>query len=318
MKENTVVTIGDMNYLWGIFMLIASMRQNGMDEPVLVGGLNFTDEAIRLLQQFPDVRVAVLRPTAQSLTCRKPEVMLLADPDARYLTWVDSDGFFIGNCSHRLIPHQPHHIHVRRRAPAENPLAFRGFTAPGEDGTAIPKAILDTWRRDVRGLDTPRYAQSCSACLLSVHAADRPFLHQWQQQMLSVLPHDNVGVVDRRLKAYHQLDESVLNSLLNFWPDAPIVTDTFQLDKDRSQLFVHFIGSPKPWVGWTPASIRHFDAYTAVAERAAQDGLTLPGGSLPYALRHDSKRIWHLIQHPYSLACKLRNRWRKLKRRLLP
>ena len=52
MKENTVVTIGDMNYLWGIFMLIASMRQNGMDEPVLVGGLNFTDEAIRLLQQF--------------------------------------------------------------------------------------------------------------------------------------------------------------------------------------------------------------------------------------------------------------------------
>ena len=96
MKENTVVTIGDMNYLWGIFMLIASMRQNGMDEPVLVGGLNFTDEAIRLLQQFPDVRVAVLRPTAQSLTCRKPEVMLLADPDARYLTWVDSDGFFIG------------------------------------------------------------------------------------------------------------------------------------------------------------------------------------------------------------------------------
>ena len=138
MKENTVVTIGDMNYLWGIFMLIASMRQNGMDEPVLVGGLNFTDEAIRLLQQFPDVRVAVLRPTAQSLTCRKPEVMLLADPDARYLTWVDSDGFFIGNCSHRLIPHQPHHIHVRRRAPAENPLAFRGFTAPGEDGTAIP------------------------------------------------------------------------------------------------------------------------------------------------------------------------------------
>ena len=32
MKNNTVVTAGDINYLWGIFLLIASMRKNGMDE----------------------------------------------------------------------------------------------------------------------------------------------------------------------------------------------------------------------------------------------------------------------------------------------
>ena len=33
--DNTIVTIGDINYLWGIFMLIASARESGMEEPFL-------------------------------------------------------------------------------------------------------------------------------------------------------------------------------------------------------------------------------------------------------------------------------------------
>ena len=37
MKNNTIITAGDRNYLWGIFLMIASLRRNGMDEPVIVG-----------------------------------------------------------------------------------------------------------------------------------------------------------------------------------------------------------------------------------------------------------------------------------------
>ena len=36
MKNNTIVTAGDRNYLWGLFLLIASLRKNGMDEPVMI------------------------------------------------------------------------------------------------------------------------------------------------------------------------------------------------------------------------------------------------------------------------------------------
>ena len=63
MKNNTVVTVGDINYFWGIFLLIASMRKNGMDEPVLVGAYRFTPEAAAMLEQFGDVRVHCLDST---------------------------------------------------------------------------------------------------------------------------------------------------------------------------------------------------------------------------------------------------------------
>ena len=53
MKNNTVVTIGDINYLWGIFLLVASIRKSGMDEPILVGTQKF-DDYCNLVQQFAD------------------------------------------------------------------------------------------------------------------------------------------------------------------------------------------------------------------------------------------------------------------------
>ena len=39
--DNTICTAGDHNYLWGLFLLIASMRRFGMDEPVIVGTKGF-------------------------------------------------------------------------------------------------------------------------------------------------------------------------------------------------------------------------------------------------------------------------------------
>ena len=308
MKNNTVITAGDRNYLWGIFMLIASLRRNGMDEPVIVGTRNFDREAEEILLQQGDVRLYPLDGFERSLTCCKAQVMLQAETE--YITWADSDAFFVGNCSARLIPERPDEIHIRMRSPAEMPAAFKGYCY-GEDGREIPQAVLDVWRKDVNGLETPRIRRSCSACFLSVHRSARPFLEKWHEQMMTVLPVGNVGVVDRSLKYYHQLDESTLNSCLAFFPQAPRVAETYRLDKDPDEIFIHFIGQPKPWQGWTPSAIRHFSRYVEVAEFARRQNWKLPG-PLPYSLKPRNRLLCRLLQYPVSLNFKIGKRIRKI------
>ncbi|MBQ7206590.1 MAG: hypothetical protein IJS01_02200 [Lentisphaeria bacterium] len=307
MKNNTVVTAGDRNYLWGIFLMIASLRRNGMDEPVIVGVKNFDAESSAILTAMGDVRLFPLDDFDRSLTCCKARVMLQADTD--YITWADSDGFFSGNCSARLIPETPEEIHIRMRSEAEQPQAFKGYTY-GEDGRRIPQAVLDVWKKNVGGLEEPRIPRSCSACFLSVHRSARPFLEKWHEQMMTVLPANDVGVVDPSLKYYHQLDESVLNSCLAFFPGAPRVAGSFRLNKDPKELFIHFIGQPKPWQGWAPSAFRHFDRYVSVVEFAQAQGWRMPG-EIPFSLKRKNRQLCSLLQYPVSFKYKIRKRLRK-------
>lgn len=306
MKNNTVTTIGDVNYLWGLFLLIASMRMNGMDEPVLVGTSGFVPEAEEVLLQLDGVRLLPLKPSTRSLTCRKPEIMLQADTE--FVTWVDSDGFFHGNCSARLAPEHPGEIHIRKRSPDENPMAFRGRSGD-ESGRTIPSPILDAWRKDlgVASDVEPAILQSCSACFLSVSRDAHPFLEAWRDQMDKVLPQGDAGVVDRSLEHYHQLDESVLNSLLCFLPGAPRVAEEFRLDKNPDELFIHFVGVPKPWIGWPPSAIRHFLRCVEVVEFAQAQGWKLPG-PVPYCLKRENHALCKALQIPVLLRQKIAKR----------
>lgn len=307
MKNNTVVTAGDRNFLWGLFLLIASMRKTGMDEPVVVGAYNFTPESEAILTQFDDVTIFPLKDLDHSLTCYKPTVMKTVETE--YITWIDGDGFFLGNCSRRLMPLTPDEIHIRMREAEENAQAFHGYEY-GEDGRSIPKAILDAWREDVAGNSEPRTLRSCVASSFSVHRSAMPFLLKWHDQMMKVLPARNIGVVDHSLKYYHMLDESVLNSMLSFSPLAPRVSDSYRLDKDPKELFGHFGGAPKPWVGWTSISFKHFDAYTAVAAWAVEQGFRLPG-PLPYSLKPENKALCRLLCHPVSVKTKISRRLKR-------
>ena len=279
-RDNTIVTIGDINYLWGIFLLIASARKAGMSEPFLVGVKKFTPEAERVLTQFGDVRVVPLDGNSRSLACLKAYVMLQTETE--FATWADSDAFFTGNVSDILTPSSPDEVHFRLRAPAEMPYAFKGHVF-GEDGRSIPKAILDVWRRDVAEVagearEVARYATSGSSsfCAFSMER-HRRFAEIWHELQMKVLPDRDVGVVDKSLLYYHQLDESTLNACLNFVVDAPRVQDVYRMDKERDRLFVHFIARPKPWEGWTKRAFRFFDEYVSLVEWAKVEGLSLPG-----------------------------------------
>lgn len=315
--NNTIVTIGDINYLWGIFLLIASARRAGMAEPFLVGVKKFTPAAERVLTQLGDVTVVPLDGLPRSLTCLKAHVLLKATTD--YVTWADSDAFFTGNVSDILLPASPEEIHFRLRAPDEMPGAFRDHTF-GEDGRVLPQAVLSAWRADIAAVagaarETPRYATSGSAsfCALSL-ARFRRFVEIWHALQMKVLPERDVGVEDRSLLYYHQLDESTLNACLNFVVDAPRVQPTYRMDKERERLFVHFIARPKPWEGWTKRAFRFFDEYVSVVEWAVAQGYALPG-AVPACLKRTNK-TWMKALIPWmtlrpKLAKRLKRLWKR-------
>ncbi len=312
MKDNTIVTAGDKNYLWGLFLLVASMRAAGMDEPVLVGTKAFEPFHEEILKQLGDVRLVPLDDFAHSLTCAKAKMMLLAETP--FVTWADSDAFFTGNVSDRLTPKAKGQIHVRRRTRAEMPCAF----PPPYD----LNEILPAWRHDicevahlsetdaaVPAVDVTSFL-SCSASFASVARAEENFLRVWDEMMMR-LPKGDVGVVNRSLRFYHQLDESCLNACLTFLPNAPRVTETYLMDKDSAHLFAHFCGSPKPWVSWTPRAMRFFDDGCRIVQWAVREKLRLPG-PIPYSLQAEHKTMCRLLARPLELRQKVKNRLRRL------
>lgn len=277
---NTIVVAMDHNYIWGAYMMIASLRYNHMPEPVIVLGFGLTAADHQALLALNNVRIVDGESSPRNLTCSKPDAMALADTD--YITWVDCDSFFIGNCSDRLLWPDHDMIHIRLRQETENAAVFRHLGGQGK----TPPTILDAWRRDVGERNEARLSTCCSACLMSLHRKHLPFVRRWSEQIAKVLPEGNVGVVDRRSFAYFQTDESVLNSLLCFAEEAPTVSPYYKLDKDPAALFVHFISRPKPWECWTPRPFRYFRQYTAVLDWALAQKLPLPG-PVPLALRSD-------------------------------
>lgn len=309
MKNNSIVIAGDRNYFWGLFLLIASLRKNKMDEPVVVAAIDFPQEYIELLEQFDHVKVHRMPYPARTISCSKGEYMLLADTE--YITWVDCDAFFIGNNSENLIPNKPNQIHIRQREQKENALAFKGHYF-GENGQKIPEEVLRVWRKDCEvAPHTPANIEhSCSACLCSIHKSSRHLMEAWGKQIDKVLPRGDVGVINQSDKYYHQLDESVLNSLLCFMPNAPTITENFRLDKDPQRLFIHFVTHPKPWVAWGNATLKHFDQYVALVDYLKENNYKFPQAGIPFSLQKSNKKLATILAPYFSLSNKI---MRKLK-----
>lgn len=77
-NDVTIVTAGDINYLWGVFLLIASARKAGMNTRFLVGTKKFDEHANRVLTQLGNVDLFPLDNDPRSLAWLKARTMLQA------------------------------------------------------------------------------------------------------------------------------------------------------------------------------------------------------------------------------------------------
>lgn len=307
MSKNTIVSACDQGYAWGVWLLICSARMHGMTDPVLIGAYNWSPEWISDLGRLPDCRVVEL-PIAdrRSVSCSKPEIMRHAETE--FVTWVDCDGIFSGDCSSQF-GNDAESIYIRQRTESEVMDLYRREREPGDDPRKIPARMLKIWQTDVAGLNAPRYDRGISAALIGVHRSYFPFLEHWSKQMRQVLP-ERVSVVNDSSIAYFQTDESVLNSLLLFAEDAPPITTNYRSDRPDAPHFIHFGYNPKPWIMWNRNSIRHFDAVQTIIRWAAQNGYA-PQAPLPFPLIAGHKSLCKLL----TLFDKPVSFWRKWKKK---
>ena len=298
----TVVTAGDRRFSWGVLMLVASMRRNGMKHPVVIGALDWPPEMKERVSALGGVTIRELPPTKMCLTCQKPLLMSCDDVRTEWVCWADGDGAFEGDCSEWLTGSDPDEIVVRRYKPAP-----ADFTPQN----------LETWRRDVerfRGaaLERSRYDTRVNASFIVVNRKHLPFLRAWQDQIGKVLPPD-VEIIMEHGSAYFQTDESVLGSLLCFLPSAPIVSKASpaNADVDMTRYVAHFAYNPKPWQMWNSNSLKWRSVIMPVVDYLIAENIVKPS-DLPLPLRRSWWPLWR--------ACAWTAPWvwraTKLKRRI--
>ena len=273
--KTTVVTAGDKAFAWGVLLLVASMRRNGMTHPVVVGALDWPKEMKERLLKLGNVVIRELPPTKMCLTCQKPMLMSCDDVKTDWVCWADGDGMFVGDCSEWLIGDSDDEIVIRKYSPA--PLDFNEET-------------LKTWKNDIEkylghALEKHRYDTRFNAPFIVIHKKSLPFLKRWQTQINNVLPPD-VEIIMSKGSAYYQTDESVLGSLLCFDPDAPKVSEKYKANGsvDKSRYFAHFAYNPKPWQMWNSYSLKWHDEIVHVVEWLLEKNIIMPN-ELPIPLR---------------------------------
>ena len=300
--STTVVTAGDHAYAWGALMLVASMRRNGMEHPVVVWAMEWDEDQKRRIRALGDVVVQEISKTRQCLACQKPRIMGCDAVKTDWVCWVDADGLFVGDCSEWLRGDDADEVRIKRCNP------------PPPDFTP---ETLATWQSDVRrfwgqALDESRYATRVQSGVILIHRKWRPFLGRWDAQINNVLPPD-VEIIMKKGSAYYQTDESVLGSLLCFDLDAPKVSEQYKFDGkvDSGRYYLHFGYNPKPWQMWNPWAMRFREEAYRTVEWLVEKGV-VEHGEVPLPLR---RRWWPLYR---CLAPAAPWVWRamKLKRRL--
>jgi hypothetical protein len=306
----TLVTAANQNYFLGLFLLAASVERWQLGDRLLMFHTGLDADSERWLRQFRRVELRQFKkPSPFGLHCRKAEAMLEAGGD--YIAWLDSDCLVVGDLNGLIIPANGQ-LQARLRTPEETRSDLGRFYAPGETPGSIPKVILNRWQRDVGERDTPRIGAMVPSNVLVFHARFKPFLEHWDRQIQKVLDPAK-GTLDLADPAYYLTDESVLNSLLVFAHLAPEVCE-YRLALERNRHVAHFMGSPKPWVRWSPRNLYCLAFVLDLIEWMRQNGREVP--PLPPALRA-SRRRWSVVEaHVAARLQRLRSLPGGVRRRL--
>lgn len=272
-ESRIVVTACDPNFLWGSYLLVASLRYHNVAVPVRVISHGLDTGQKRLLEQFNHVRVVEhASDNPRNIACQKAEAVLAAD--AEQIAWIDSDCVVTGDITRHLETPEGS-IQIRMRPAKEVAYLFRDRYQGNEQRGQIPQQVLDIWRRDVGEQESPRIRTSCNAFCFVVHRTHKDFIRSWEHQIQNVVPPRDQGIVNDRSFAYFLLDEAVLSSMLAFAKTAPSVAD-FRLGSDPEAQVVHFGGSPKPWEQWLERNLNYFDLLVSIVDWCVDRGLQTP------------------------------------------
>jgi hypothetical protein len=297
----TVVTNCNRNYLWGAYLLAASLRHQKNPVPVHVLVQGFTREDNRLLEQFGNVRVIEADKTnPRNFANLKAEALLTADTD--YIGWFDSDSMALGDITRYWIPPNDS-FQARFRTPDQMVDVYRAKYADGEKRGSVPARILDIWRADVGENQTPAIHTTCTTDNFVIHRRHRDFIKRWDEQLKKVIPAEDQGVVNSNSFAYRQTDEEVLNSLLIFSRYAPPVDGQYLLDKDPNAFALHLGMTPKPWQGWQFRHLPYYDYVVRVVEWAREKGYDTP--PMPVSLQRRYRMVSQALAmagHTFSLG----------------
>lgn len=300
----SIVTACDANYLWGVFLVTASIQKTGLPVNLIVYQAGFDAAAERYITQFP---VAELRKddsdNPYSINNRKPGYLLQADSE--YVAWFDADCFVSDDITHLLIPLNEQ-FQVRLRADAENASVYDHYYRPGDKRGEVPSWILDQWRSDVGGRKTPRARTSCLTNCFVIHHRFMPFIEEWGELIRRVVNPKIQGLVDRDNPAYWMTDESAMSAILLFSEKCPDISP-YRLDDLSTGHIIHFSGGPKPWVGWNKRFLYCIPKVIELLEWLEKQGFKVP--PVPSSFKR-----WRI---PYSYAeAHCRGMYRDLKSRV--
>lgn len=311
-SEVTIVTACDKNYLWGAFLLAASVARNIPNVPLNVVQTGFTEQDKEHFQQLPMVNVHTLsNDDPRNVANRKSEALFTA-ADSEYIAWLDADCMIVGNVEPMLIPKNGE-FQIRLRDVEENSQIWCNHYQAGETRQGVPKAVLAQWREDVGALDTPTHNTACVTNAFVLHSRHLDFIRQWKTQIAKVIAPVDTGLVDRRSRPYFMIDESVLSSLIAFSDIAPPVSP-FLLDRDPNAHVAHFALSPKPWIRWRKLYWPYHAAVMDLIDWLQANGYTVP--EIPWSLRRSSTMAAKQIANAESIYAGARTMAGDFRRRL--
>jgi len=296
--NKTVVTACDSNYIWGAYILIASLCYYDVKCYKKVLGIMLTNEEQELLTQFPNTEVFNSnRITDRSVCLMKPHAIEAADTEI--VSWMDSDCLVTGDVTD-LLEAQDGEIQIRFRSFEENAGVYRNYYGKDDELGLIPQKVLDVWKADVNDLETPQISTVCETNCFVITKNSMEFVKKWQTQMEKVIVDNNLQVYNKKSIGYFMTDESALNSLMAYSSEAPKVTE-YLFDKDKDKLLVHFGLNPKPWVHWTKRALLHYDLTLEIIDWCKKMGYKTP--PIPSSLKRKNKMketIRAEINHQYN------------------
>jgi hypothetical protein len=282
--DKTIVTACDANYIWGALLLIISLKKYNVRAKIVVNAYDFDDQQIEYLKQFPDVEVVIgENPGKQCVCIMKPQAIFSAHTE--WVIWMDADCVVTKDITDMLVTSRDG-IQIRFREKQENATVYRNYYRRSDTVGDIPKEVLEIWRRDLNERETSRIKTVGQTNCFVIHRDSFPFIYKWQDQMLKVLPGQLLNVYNRGDSAYSMTDESVLNSLMAFSKEMPVISK-YLLDEGNPPYLVHFGLAQKPWMGWNMKTLKYYTFVQELLEWSKIQGYLLP--PIPNSMRLGNK-----------------------------